>query len=126
MKRVLSILLALLFGLGPLTAALPASEDLHLPACCRRHGMHHCAMFAEGSAQKAADGHAALSAPATCPYYPGAMMAPIAPTHALLALTPDFAVRESSTGVVSDAGIAPGSSAACTHAGRGPPTSVLS
>jgi len=44
MRRTLSIFLVLFFGLGPVAAALHAEEDAGLPACCRRHGAHHCAM----------------------------------------------------------------------------------
>jgi hypothetical protein len=77
MRRALSILMILFFGLGPLAATLSADEDSHLPACCRRQGAHHCAMSPQMAAQMAemateADpGTPAVKAPATCPYFPG-------------------------------------------------------
>jgi hypothetical protein len=46
MRRVISILLLVIFGLpavAPLFAAAPRSEA-SLPACCRMHGKHHCFM----------------------------------------------------------------------------------
>ena len=44
MRRAISIFLILFFWLGPLETLLPGGEDARLPACCRRHGAHHCAM----------------------------------------------------------------------------------
>jgi len=44
MRRALSILLMVLFGAGPLSFAFSLSDDISLPACCRRLGAHHCAM----------------------------------------------------------------------------------
>jgi hypothetical protein len=40
-RRLLSILLLLVFGL-PLASPLLAQSDASLPACCRRAGKHHC------------------------------------------------------------------------------------
>jgi hypothetical protein len=126
MRRALSILLALLFGLGPLASALPASEDARLPACCRRNGAHHCAMGAHATAQEAApDGRTSVSAPMTCPYYPGAVMALFAPAHALLAPPANFVIPESSAPALSFAHISARTAPARTHAGRGPPVSIL-
>ena len=51
MRRALSILLVLFFGLGPLTATLQGSDDSRLPACCRRNGAHHCVMAEEALAR---------------------------------------------------------------------------
>jgi hypothetical protein len=67
MRRLLSILLVALFWAGPMSALLPANTDAQLPACCRRHGAHHCAMGRSDSAQPSA-GHA-FAAPAHCPLY---------------------------------------------------------
>jgi len=127
MRRALSILLALLFGLGPLAAALPASEDARLPACCRRNGAHHCAMSARMArmAEAASDGRAAVSAPATCPHYPGAAMALMAPMHALLAPAAEFVVPQSSEPALSFANISARTAPARRHAGRGPPAALL-
>lgn len=131
MQRTLSILLALLFGLGPLAAALPASEDAHLPACCRRMGAHHCTLAAHGaaheSAQEAAsNGRAAASAPDTCPNYPRTAMALIAPMHALVAVAPDPPLRVLKARALSPANVPVHSAPSRTHAGRGPPAPILS
>jgi hypothetical protein len=47
MRRLLSILLLAAFAL-PMVApmlALAQESDAGLPACCRRHGQHHCTML---------------------------------------------------------------------------------
>src|SRR6185437_8098286 len=117
MRRAFSILLALLFGLGPLAAALPA--------CCRRMGAHHCALASHGTTQGAAsNGRPAMSAPDTCPYYPRAVMALIAPIHALVAIAPDLPVPASSARTLSLAKIPAQSVPSRTHAGRGPPAPI--
>jgi hypothetical protein len=69
MRRGLSIFLILFFGLGPLAAALPGSEESRLPPCCRRHGKHHCAMMQRMA--QTASGQPIVTAPATCPLFPG-------------------------------------------------------
>ena len=66
MRRLVSILLVALFWAGPLSALLPASADAQLPACCRRHGAHHCAMAMAENGQTPA-GHS--FSPAHCPRY---------------------------------------------------------
>src|SRR6185437_10771453 len=67
MRRIVSILLVALFWAGPVSALLPASAETQLPACCRRHGAHHCAMAMANGAQPASG--QAFSAPAHCPLY---------------------------------------------------------
>jgi hypothetical protein len=71
MRRSLSILFVILFGLGPLSATI-VGDDASLPACCRRNGTHHCLM---SDAMLARIVQAALSTPAFtspihCPQYP--------------------------------------------------------
>jgi len=70
MRRTLSILMILFFGLGPLAAAMSADKDSRLPACCRRHGAHHCTMSSD-MLSAAEPGTPNVKAPATCPYFPG-------------------------------------------------------
>ena len=65
MRRFVSIVFLLLCSLGPLSALLPGSEESQLPACCRRHGAHHCMM---ALAEQAGGGHV-VTAPARCPRY---------------------------------------------------------
>ena len=88
MRRGLSIFLILFFWLGPLAVALPGEDESGLPACCRRHGAHHCAMamqMAAMMAQGESGGAPVFSAPMTCPYFPGYMGATATTTHALIA-----------------------------------------
>src|ERR1700738_4709727 len=85
MRRWLSISLIGLFWLAPLAALLPAIDEAHLPACCRRHGVHHCVMSAD--ATYAAGSSHILSAPSRCadfPAFPFAKQAPFALTQPIL------------------------------------------
>jgi len=87
MRRGLSLFFALLFGLGPLALLRPDSDDASLPACCRRHGAHHCAMsarLAEMAAQAAAGKSDFLAAPSTCPQFPAVDSTSTLPVHALI------------------------------------------
>lgn len=85
MRRWLSISLLVLFWLAPLGALLPGSDEARLPACCRRHGVHHCVMSADAT-DAAGSGHI-LSAPSRCPNFPAfpfAKQAHFALTHPIL------------------------------------------
>ena len=69
MRRVLAITLLIAFA-SPLVAPLfaaTADAQASLPACCRRHGAHHCGMAVAGITATSP----ALSAP-PCPCYPAA------------------------------------------------------
>ena len=87
MRRPLAFLLILFFALGPLQGVLEASEDSRLPACCRRHGAHHCAMSEDMRAalEKATSSSPTFTAPATCPSFPGFALGFSTPSHALAA-----------------------------------------
>jgi hypothetical protein len=129
MRRWLSIFLVLLFGLWPLTGTLEASDDASLPACCRRHGAHHCdqAMQMAAMMAKAMSGSTpVLSAPTTCPLYPSSLAGPSTPSHALTATVANLPnlLAVSLTPVVE--GNAARMRPIRTHAGRGPPASTLS
>ncbi len=123
MRRILSILLVMVFGLGPLSATLEASDDASLPVCCRRHGAHHCAMTAMLAGQQH-ESSPAFSAPSTCPYYPGAAAALTSPVHALAAapaLLPSLsAYAHERTVILAQIHSRPSRA----HAGRGPPASI--
>lgn len=82
MRRPLSILIVALFLLAPLSALIPGAADAQLPACCRRHGAHHCAM---GAMSAPANSHQ-IAAPSHCPLYRAGHLAPT-PVFAL-ALAP--------------------------------------
>jgi len=91
-KRTLSTLLILMFGLGPLVEAIPACAASSLPACCRRHGAHRCAMsVAKASIAPPASSSSTpvLAAPLHCPYFPG---------YTDVSSTPVFAMVASATG----------------------------
>jgi hypothetical protein len=123
MRRGFSIFLILLFGLGPLSAMVPGSEDASLPSCCRRNGAHHCAMAAMA---RTPDPKPHFTVPLTCPYYPGPALAMLMPAHALTAAaaSPHVAMARSFAPILLCA--AAFSTAGRTHAGRGPPLSNLS
>ena len=125
MRRSFSIYLILFFGLGPLSALLKGSDDAYLPACCRRHGAHHCAMSEQMAAMRARlalDPRPALSAPKTCPLYQGLSFGILAPAHALAAkeaeMRAGFAGRFAPALIDTIACLRP----SLTHAGRGPPS----
>lgn len=128
MRRGISILLALMFGLGPLSSILPGAEDASLPACCRRHGAHHCAMAARMAAMMAAiesDGEASVTAPTTCPYYPGPTFALLLPAvHALRAEAEESPALTIIGSVQLPADSIDITGPSSTHAGRGPPAAV--
>lgn len=128
MRRGFSIFLVLFFGLGPLLALTNGSEDASLPPCCRRHGAHHCAMYAQIMAMRARfgfDPNPAFEAPATCPLYHGPGFGMLMPAHALVAAAAQLG---------SDAmrGFEPAASRmlvcsrpGAAHSGRSPPRSKL-
>ena len=68
MRRFLAIVIVALFWLVPFAALLPGSAESQLPACCRRHGAHHCAMMSMGASDSATPGHS-FAAPNHCPRY---------------------------------------------------------
>ena len=83
MRRALAITLLLAFA-SPLVlsiSAATADPDASLPACCRTHGAHHCAMM---HAMLAADRGPAFTAP-PCPHYPAAITLPALATAMLAA-----------------------------------------
>ena len=124
MRRGVSIILILFFGLGPLAAALPASNELRLPPCCRRHGAHHCAMMMRMKAQTAS-GKPAFSAPMHCPLYPSCTGATTTTSVALAASPARLPVLLAQAHSPAER-----LTAAClgpirARAGRGPPANSL-
>jgi hypothetical protein len=125
MRRLLSILLVLFFGLGPLAATLEASDDAHMPACCRRHGAHHCAMNL-GTAvttSESASSETIVTAPSTCPAFPGHGAATTSAPQALIATTPGLLSLIAETYAHSAALAAARTSQIRTRSGRAPPAS---
>jgi hypothetical protein len=86
MRRVLAITLLLAFAsplVVPLCAAT-ADPEASLPACCRSHGKHHCAMMHRMLAPSS--GPAFTTPP--CPLYPTAINLPALATAMLTAVRP--------------------------------------
>ena len=67
MRRGFSILLLALLALAPVLPAFSGGEDSRLPACCRRHGAHHCAMRMALARHATEPG---WNSPAHCPCWP--------------------------------------------------------
>jgi hypothetical protein len=87
MRRLLSILLLAAFAL-PLVApllALAQDPDAGLPACCRRHGQHHCTMLDQAQDPSA---HRMV---AVCPFYPQHQAAYLTGAHPLALQPPQRA-----------------------------------
>lgn len=129
MRRGLSILLVLLFGLWPLAGTLEAGDDSRLPQCCRRHGAHHCAMTAQMAAAiaEAASGSTPmLAAPMTCPLFPGFAAGPSTPSHAMATPVTSLAVLPAQVSSLVASRTGARMRPIRTHAGRGPPASTLS
>jgi hypothetical protein len=126
MRGALAILFAILFGLGPLTATF-AGDDASLPACCRRHGAHQCAMADAALARmiQAALNSSAFTAPSHCPQYPipgnAAPSSALALAHAPQAVT--AGIPEILPGPPFDAHV--NSIHLSTPALRGPPALTL-
>src|ERR1700722_1394752 len=126
MRRCFSIFLILFFGLGPLSTLAEGTEDASLPACCRRHGAHHCAMSAQImaiSAGVAADATPEISAPSTCPLYHGPALYMLMPAHALAAAPGGFRAGFASAPSPALEQMSAFSRPNSAHAVRGPPAS---
>jgi hypothetical protein len=127
MRRGFSIFLILFFGLGPVSATLEGSDDTSLPACCRRHGEHHCDITAKMSAmiQAASGSTPMLAAPPTCPLFPGFMAGPATPAHALPASQLDSPTPHLQVLTFVHGRVAARLTPIRAHAGRGPPPTSL-
>jgi 4'-phosphopantetheinyl transferase EntD len=126
MRRGIALFLMVLFGLWPLTGTLAASDESRLPACCRRHGAHHCAMALAAMARLKPSKTPVLEAPATCPSFPRHLSGATTPTVALAAA----AVRAARMPASATAPRFPAEAAIHRKilplAGRGPPRFLLS
>jgi len=123
MRRGFSIVFILFFGLGPLSAMIPGSEDASLPACCRRHGAHHCAMAS--MLAQSVDLQAAFTVPQTCPNFPGLSFAILTPAHALAVVPAGLRAMQPDRRVSLSEQAAAFLTLNRTRAGRGPPTAKL-
>jgi len=127
MRRALSILFVLLFGFGPLSAMLGASDETSLPACCRRHGAHHCAMPLQATGSMQATGHyaPAFTANSHCPLYPDDAN-PATQTHVLLASAAGLPVPLARPNSLTSSRSAARLSQTRTRSGRAPPSTLRS
>ena len=119
MRRPLAILFTLALLLAPLAELLPGAEDARLPACCRRHGMHHCSMDRMLTGMRKESGTAAVAPPSHCPLYsiPGAAVT----AHFLFAAA--FSYRHAAQTPVAVATLAqPRIAPAISRTGRAPPS----
>jgi len=129
MRRFFSILMILLFGLGPLSATLPASAESRLPACCRRHGTHHCATSARTAAmasQASSESDPVFTTPLRCPSFPSTVAASTTPIHALVTPWAGLLVLFAQTHSPSACAGAARMTQLGAHTNRGPPASHIS
>ena len=128
MRRIVCLGMILLFWLGPLAAILPANAESRLPACCRRHGAHHCSMsgaMASMADQSSSGSTPALTAPARCSSYPGWMLASTEPVEALMASLTGMPVLLAKPHSPAASRAASRLSELRTRANRGPPLSNI-
>lgn len=128
MRRTLSILLVIFFSLGPLTAALQADDDSRLPACCRRHGTHHCAMggpSAIAALLVASTATPIVTAPVRCPYFPNTVAQFLQPVTALMPSQAAFPAPGAQAHAVSPIRAFARFQPIRAHSSRGPPDSIF-
>lgn len=126
MRRPLAVLLVLFFALGPGQAVFGASEDVRLPACCRRHGAHHCEMSAEAlsALEQGRSSTPKVKAPNTCPEFPRFVLGSSNTKHAIAASQDRLPVLLAQTHEQSDFGKTAEILAIRLHSGRAPPASL--
>lgn len=87
MRRFTAILILALLGAFyavPLLHAVSTDPESDLPACCRRHGKHHCAMMGQYLRLEASGEPAFNAPPQHCPMYPTGLAQTWAPIVAAL------------------------------------------
>jgi hypothetical protein len=75
-RHLLSITLLLLFSLPLISPvlALAAGPEANLPACCRRHGAHHCMLKMQSESSSSKPSFSSI--PQRCPGFP-AVVTPV-------------------------------------------------
>jgi hypothetical protein len=78
-KLIAGLMLALIgaFYAVPLIQAPSADPEASLPACCRRHGRHHCAMMDQMKKAVTSGQPQIGQTPQHCPLYPHSTTAPV-------------------------------------------------
>ena len=122
MRRILSLVLLAAFGLPAVAPALTLGQDIEasLPACCRRHGVHHCM----GSMQHSPNSTPAFSE--RCSSFPQPSTAPVQLTSFALTSALRLTIEEH-TSVLAQKPTAPLCSSTHEFAlyKRGPPLHLL-
>lgn len=78
-KLLAALMLVLIGGFyaAPLVQAVSADPEAGLPACCRRHGKHHCAMMDQMRKAATSGSPQIGQIPQHCPFYPHSTTAPV-------------------------------------------------
>jgi hypothetical protein len=95
-QRFLAVLMLVLiccFYAAPLVQASSTDPEAGLPACCRRHGNHHCLMMGQRTQELASGTRQVSRVPQQCPFYPHSTTAPVVRLHAGLAPSATFFAR---------------------------------
>ena len=121
MRRVVGTILVFLLWLGPFAAILPANAEARLPACCRRHGAHHCEMAGTAGLGKSSPGPV-FGAPRHCPSYPTNLTRSTAPTGVLATDSVRVFAQVARPAVPSNSRLVIHSTLLKTRANRGPPS----
>jgi hypothetical protein len=91
LRKFLAILMLAIIGgfyAAPLLQAASSDPDAGLPACCRRHGKHHCAMMDRYLKSIDSGTPQVRTTPQHCPLYPHSSNAPVVRYDAGLAPSP--------------------------------------
>ena len=78
LRRVSAVALLLLFSTSLIPVALFADSESNLPACCRRHGKHGCAMAGMMDMQSESNTSAGVKPRTVCHSFPKGDLAPAA------------------------------------------------
>ena len=122
MRRMLATLLVSVLSFSLIVPMLAGGADTDLPACCRRNGVHHCAMMDMDAAVAQPSGPIAKAQPVRCAYFPkGGALLPH--SDAALPAVSDgrYCVSRSGLTVQYRVSAGYGVSSGRSHQKRGPP-----
>jgi hypothetical protein len=118
LRRISAILLLALFGFSLTGFAFHSDPEANLPACCRRHGNHHCALATGGKTTGSG-----FHSNDRCPLFPALGVATTSGVQ--LRLTPRISVSapDYARALLSrPADVRPRARRAAAHGERGPPS----
>ena len=124
MRRLLAILLLCVFGLPMATPLFAAAvdQDAGLPACCRRHGAHHCSMSGMESSGHS-HGTQLTALREKCPAYPAATTTIRHNDASLVAVSLVFSPHPSRTAETFEKPVHTAAALDLARHERGPPSS---